>query len=68
MACGCNQSGGTKRRKHTRRHRRSGTRKMRSYGRKHACKCPGGCKRSTCPCYSRSKFSCTKRCGRGCRC
>ena len=60
--------GGTRRRKHTRRHRRSGTRKMRSYGRKRACKCPGGCKRSTCPCGTGKKFCCTKRCGRGCRC
>ena len=82
MSCGCMlqnggaQSrmeymggGGTKRRKHTRRHRRSGTRKAGSCGRKRACKCPGGCKRSTCPCCTGKRFCCTKRChGRGCRC
>ena len=61
--------GGTRRRKHT---RRAGTRKMRGHGRKRACKCPGGCKRSTCPCYrGRSKPCCTKKCrsrGHRCRC
>ena len=61
--------GGTRRRKHTRRHRRSGTRKMRAHGRKRACKCPGGCKRSTCPCCTGKRFCCTKRChSRGCKC
>ena len=59
--------GGTRRRKHTRRHRRSGTRKTRGHGRKRACKCPGGCKRSTCPCCTGKRFCCTKRC-RGCKC
>ena len=54
--------GGTRRRKHTRRHRRSGTRKTRVYGRKRACKCPGGCKRSTCPCRTGKRSCCTKRC------
>lgn len=64
------QAGGrSRRRKHTRRHRRSGTRKAGSRGRKRACKCPGGCKRSTCPCCTGKRFCCTKRCrGRGCRC
>lgn len=63
------QGGGTRRRKHTRRHRRSGTRKMRAHGRKRACKCPGGCKRSTCPCCTGKRFCCTKRChNRGCKC
>ena len=62
------QSGGrTRRRKHTRRHRRSGTRKTRGHGRKRACICPGGCKRSTCPCCTVKRFCCTKRC-RGCKC
>ena len=61
--------GRSRRRKNTRRHRRSGTRKTRSCGRKRACKCPGGCKRSTCPCCTGKRFCCTKRCrGRGCRC
>ena len=59
--------GGTRRRKHTRRSRRSGTRKMRGHGRKRACICPGGCKRSTCPCCTGKRFCCTKRC-RGCKC
>jgi len=59
--------GRTRRRKHTRRHRRSGTRKTRGHGRKRACKCPGGCKRSTCPCCTGKRFCCTKRC-RGCKC
>jgi hypothetical protein len=54
--------GGTRRRKHTRRHRRNGTRKMRVYGRKRACKCPGGCNRSTCPCRTGKRSCCTKRC------
>ena len=62
-----NFGGGTRRRKHTRRHRRSGTRKMRGHGRKRACICPGGCKRSTCPCCTGKRFCCTKRC-RGCKC
>lgn len=61
------QGGGTRRRKHTRRHRRSGTRKTRGHGRKRACICPGGCKRSTCPCCTGKRFCCTKRC-RGCKC
>ncbi len=77
MGCGCNGGssllhgggqvgGGTKRRKHT---RRSGTRKMRRYGRKRCCRCPGGCKRSTCPCCTGKRFCCTKRCrGKGCHC
>ena len=68
---GGKQMGGgrTRRRKHTRRHRRSGTRKSGSCGRKRACKCPGGCKRSTCPCCTGKRFCCTKRCrGKGCRC
>ncbi len=59
--------GRTRRRKHTRRHRRSGTRKTRGHGRKRACICPGGCKRSTCPCCTGKRFCCTKRC-RGCKC
>ena len=59
--------GGTRRRKHTRRSRRNGTRKTRVYGRKRACKCPGGCNRSTCPCCTGKRFCCTKRC-RGCKC
>ena len=44
MGCGCGiqMGGGTRRRKHTRRHRRSGTRKAGSCGRKRACKCPVG--------------------------
>ena len=64
------QTGGrSRRRKHTRSSRRSGTRKVGSHGRKRACKCPGGCKRSTCPCCTSKRFCCTKRCrGRGCRC
>ena len=60
--------GGTRRRRHT---RRAGTRKMRAHGRKRACKCPGGCKRSTCPCCTGKRFCCTNKCrsrGRGCRC
>lgn len=61
--------GGTRRRKRTRRHRRAGTRKVRGHGRKRACKCPGGCKRSTCPCCTGKRFCCTKRCrSRGNRC
>ena len=64
------QSGGSRRRKHsTRRRRSSGSRKTRSRGCKRACRCPGGCKRSTCPCCKGSKSCCTKRCrSRGCRC
>ncbi len=61
------RGGRTRRRKHTRRHRRSGTRKTRGHGRKRACICPGGCKRSTCPCCTGKRFCCTKRC-RGCKC
>lgn len=74
MGCGCNGGsnliqmgggqlgGGTKRRKHSRGHRRSGTRKMRGHGRKRCCRCPGGCKRSTCP------YCTKKRHGRGYKC
>ena len=64
------QSGGSRRRKHsTRRRRSSGSRKTRSRGCKRACRCPGGCKRSTCPCCKGSKNCCTKRCrSHGCRC
>jgi len=76
MGCGCNGGsllhggaqvgGGTRRRKHT---HRSGTRKMRGHGRKRCCRCPGGCKRSTCPCCTGKRFCCTKKCrSRGCRC
>ena len=69
FASGKQMGGGTRRRKRTRRHRRSGTRKAGSCGRKRACKCPGGCKRSTCPCCTGKRFCCTKRCrARGCRC
>lgn len=69
FAPGSQTGGGTRRRKHTRRNRRSGTRKAGSCGRKRACKCPGGCKRSTCPCCTGKRFCCTKRCrSRGCRC
>ena len=65
--------GGSRRRRRSTKklHRkRSGTRKVRGHGRKHSCHCPGGCTRSTCPCYrGRSKPCCTKRChNRGCKC
>ena len=63
------QEGGSRRR---RRNTRSRKNKTRRNGKCRACKCPGGCKRSTCPCYrGRSKPCCTKRCrsrGRVCRC
>lgn len=62
FAPGNQGGGGTRRRKHTRRSRRSGTRKTRGHGRKRACKCPGGCKRSTCPCRTGKRSCCTKRC------
>ena len=81
MGCGCNGGsnlmqtgggqvgGGTKRRKHSHRHRKNGTRKTRGHGRKRCCRCPGGCKRSTCPCCTGKRFCCTKKCrGRGCKC
>ncbi len=77
MGCSCNSGGGsmtqsgggTRRRKHSRRCRRSGTRKTRGHGRKRCCICPGKCKRSTCPCYTGKNFCCTKRCNRrGCKC
>lgn len=61
------QGGGSRRRRRTTRKN-----KTRRNGKCRACKCPGGCKRSTCPCYrGRSKPCCTKRCrsrGRVCRC
>lgn len=65
--------GGSRRRRRSTKkiHRkRSGTRKVRGHGRKRSCRCPGGCTRSTCPCYrGRSKPCCTKRCHkRGCKC
>lgn len=63
------QQGGSRRR---RRNTRSRKNKTRRNGKYRACRCPGGCKRSTCPCYrGRSKPCCTKRCrsrGRVCRC
>ena len=62
FAPGNQGGGGTRRRKHTRRGRRSGTRKTHVYGRKRACKCPGGCKRSICPCRTGKRSCCTKRC------
>jgi hypothetical protein len=66
---GQGQGGGSRRR---RRNTRSRKNKTRRNGKCRACKCPGGCKRSTCPCYrGRSKPCCTKRCrsrGRVCRC
>jgi hypothetical protein len=64
------QTGGSRRRKHgTKRRRSSASRKTRRHGRRRACRCPGGCTRSTCPCYKGSKRCCTKRCrSRGCRC
>ena len=66
---GQGQGGGSRRR---RRNTRSRKNKTRRNGKCRACRCPGGCKRSTCPCYrGRSKPCCTKRCrsrGRICRC
>jgi len=63
------QGGGSRRR---RRNTRSRKNKTRRNGKCRACRCPGGCTRSTCPCYrGRSKPCCTKRCrsrGRGCKC
>lgn len=63
------QGGGSRRR---RRNTRSRKNKTRRNGKCRACRCPGGCKRSTCPCYrGRSKPCCTKRCksrGRRCKC
>lgn len=63
------QGGGSRRR---RRNTRSRKNKTRRNGKCRACKCPGGCKRSTCPCYrGRSKPCCTKKCksrGHRCRC
>jgi hypothetical protein len=63
------QEGGSRRRRRTMRSRKNKTRRN---GKCRACRCPGGCKRSTCPCYrGRSKPCCTKRCrsrGHGCRC
>ncbi len=62
------QQGGSRRRRTT----RSRKNKTRRNGKCRSCRCPGGCKRSTCPCYrGRSKPCCTKRCrsrGHGCRC
>ena len=61
------QQGGSRRRRRTTRKN-----KTRRNGKCRACRCPSGCKRSTCPCYrGRSKPCCTKRCrsrGRVCRC
>ena len=61
------QQGGSRRRRRTTRKN-----KTRRNGKCRACRCPSGCKRSTCPCYrGRSKPCCTKRCrsrGRICRC
>jgi len=63
------QQGGSRRQRRTMRSRKNKTRRN---GKCRACRCPGGCKRSTCPCYrGRSKPCCTKRCrsrGRVCRC
>jgi len=63
------QGGGSRRRRRNTRLRKNKTRRN---GKCRACRCPGGCKRSTCPCYrGRSKPCCTKRCrsrGRVCRC
>ena len=63
------QGGGSRRRRRNTRLRKNKTRRN---GKCRACKCPGGCKRSTCPCYrGRSKPCCTKKCksrGHGCRC
>ncbi len=64
--------GGSRRRRRSTKklHRkRSGTRKVRGHGRKRACRCPGGCRRGTCPCCTGKRFCCTKKCyGRGCKC
>ena len=61
------QQGGSRRRRRTTRKN-----KTRRNGKCRACRCPGGCTRSTCPCYrGRSKPCCTKRCrsrGHGCKC
>lgn len=64
------QSGGSRRRRRgSKRRRSSGSRKTRRHGKRRACRCPGGCKRSTCPCHKGKKRCCTKRCrSRGCRC
>jgi hypothetical protein len=63
------QGGGSRRRRRNTRLRKNKTKRN---GKCRACRCPGGCKRSTCPCYrGRSKPCCTKRCrsrGRVCRC
>ena len=65
------QQGGSRRRRRTTRSR-SRKNKTKRNGKCRACKCIGGCTRSTCPCYrGRSKPCCTKRCksrGRGCKC
>ena len=65
------QQGGSRRRRRTTR-ARSRKNKTKRNGKCRACNCPGGCTRSTCPCYrGRSKPCCTKRCksrGRRCRC
>ena len=66
MPCGAmtqqqSQQGGSRRRRTTR--SRSRKNKTRRNGKLRACRCPGGCKPSTCPCYrGRSKPCCTKRC------
>jgi len=61
------QGGGSRRRR-----RNTRKNKTKRNGKCRACRCPGGCKRSTCPCYrGRSKPCCTKRCksrGRRCKC
>lgn len=70
MTCGSikMQQGGSRKRRNT----RSRKNKTKRNGKKRACKCPGGCKPSTCPCYRKnSKPCCTKRCktrGNGCKC
>lgn len=62
--------GGSRRRKRgTKRRRSRASRKTCRHGRRHACRCPGGCTRSTCPCYKGSKRGCSNKCrGRGCHC
>ena len=64
------QSGGSRRRRNTR-SRKNKTRRSK-HGKLRACRCPGGCKPSTCPCYrGRSKPCCTRKCksrGHTCRC
>lgn len=64
------QTGGSRRRRHgSKRRRSSGSCKTRRHGSRRACRCPGGCKRSTCPCHKGKKRCCTKRCrSRGCHC